>query len=359
MFQTKTKKQWAAIAGFFFLAALFFSADCRKENSIRVFPEEPYPARLSDWRLFLSSPDGPVPSPDLRPYDLINSNFRNYAEVKRFFYIPDGGKMHYLEGRSIILPEGSLLAQTYFFINPKGKRKLMETRLLVRSSNGWTALPYQWNEDGTDAALTPGASRFDVDVRIGSVSRKIEYDMPGQNECNSCHQDGPTISPIAFRAELLNVTSAQGSQLDGWIKSGILTGLDSAKHAPRMSAWNAPQAKVEDRAKAYLEINCAHCHNPGGNAGYTGLHFNFSDRARSGFGLCKIPFSAGRGTGGHPFDIFPGNPARSIVLFRMQSNEPGIMMPQFGRTMVHREGVDLMRQWIASMRMLCPPGGVR
>jgi hypothetical protein len=59
--------------------------------------------------------------------------------------------------------------------------------------------------------------------------------------------------------------------------------------------------------------------------------------------------AAGRGSGGHEFSILPGQPDRSILLHRMLSSEPGVMMPQFGRALIHEDGVALIRQWIASM----------
>jgi hypothetical protein len=33
----------------------------------------------------------------------------------------------------------------------------------------------------------------------------------------------------------------------------------------------------------------------------------------------------------------------------MTSLDPGVMMPELGRRMVHREGVELLREWIAAM----------
>ncbi len=61
------------------------------------------------------------------------------------------------------------------------------------------------------------------------------------------------------------------------------------------------------------------------------------------------PMAAGRGSGGARFAIRPGDPDASILVHRMQSSEPGVMMPQFGRALVHDEGVALVRAWIAAM----------
>jgi len=36
-------------------------------------------------------------------------------------------------------------------------------------------------------------------------------------------------------------------------------------------------------------------------------------------------------------------------LHRMNSTEPAVMMPELGRKMIHKEGVALIRSWIASL----------
>jgi hypothetical protein len=70
-------------------------------------------------------------------------------------------------------------------------------------------------------------------------------------------------------------------------------------------------------------------------------------------GLCKPPVAAGRGTGDHLFDIVPGHPDDSILPFRMATKETGVMMPEQGRDIVHREAVELIRAWIAAMPGSC------
>ena len=70
------------------------------------------------------------------------------------------------------------------------------------------------------------------------------------------------------------------------------------------------------------------------------------------------PVAAGRGTGDHFFDIVPGKPDDSILPYRMLSSEPGVMMPEQGRTTTHREGVALIRDWISAMSGACDAGAI-
>jgi hypothetical protein len=84
-----------------------------------------------------------------------------------------------------------------------------------------------------------------------------------------------------------------------------------------------------------------------------------SQTAPTQYGIFKTPVAAGRGSGGLDFDIVPGAPDKSILLFRITSTDPGIMMPELGKRMIHKEGAELMREWIAAMPPSQPGNGAR
>jgi hypothetical protein len=46
----------------------------------------------------------------------------------------------------------------------------------------------------------------------------------------------------------------------------------------------------------------------------------------------------------------PGHPEQSILVYRMASTEPGVMMPQIGRTLSHKEAVALISDYISSLK---------
>jgi hypothetical protein len=66
-------------------------------------------------------------------------------------------------------------------------------------------------------------------------------------------------------------------------------------------------------------------------------------------GRWKTPVAAGRGSGGRLFDIVPGKPDESILMYRLESTEPGIMMPELGRRLTDAAGVALVREWIGNL----------
>ena len=123
---------------------------------------------------------------------------------------------------------------------------------------------------------------------------------------------------------------------------------------PPVAKWDDPSSgTTTDRARAYLDANCGHCHNDKGSARTTGLWLRLGDRPELELGICKPPVAAGRGSGDLSFDIVPSKPDESILIRRMRSTEPQQMMPEIGRSLVHEEGVAIVAEWIASLPGEC------
>ena len=119
----------------------------------------------------------------------------------------------------------------------------------------------------------------------------------------------------------------------------------------RFSVWNDPSTgSLKERAKTYLDINCAHCHQPQGSAKNSGLDLSYSQTDERKRGVFKPPVAAGKGSGNLRYSIVPGEPKSSILLYRMLSNDPGTMMPEIGRSTVHKEGVALISEYIESLK---------
>jgi uncharacterized repeat protein (TIGR03806 family) len=200
-------------------------------------------------------------------------------------------------------------------------------------------------------------------MAVASSKLQLNKDVvPNVNQCASCHVadvKSRQFQPIGPKARHLNrdysYEGVSTNQLAYLAKIGYLSGVpaDVAKAAPHNANWRDNTQTVDARARAYLDINCAHCHNDKGAANTTALHLNMGAPADLHLGLCKPPVAAGAGTGGRNHDIAPGKPDDSIMLYRLMSAEPGVMMPELGRGSVHKEGVALIREWIAAMKQGC------
>jgi uncharacterized repeat protein (TIGR03806 family) len=319
--------------------------------------------KLSDYKL-LTWGNGQVSyAKDVLPYDINTPLFSDYALKSRAVKLPKGTTVPYDDSGPLQFPVGTIVMKSFSFPAdlraPTNNVKIYETRLLIKDAMGWNGYPYIWNDAQTEATLTPAGGMPTIDF-LGSDGSSLEahYLIPTEGQCKFCHDATGTLDVIGIKARQLNRNFDYGqgaeNQLTHWANAGVLTGAPDPSQAPRLAVWNDPTSgTLDERARAWLESNCAHCHNPTGLARTTGLFLLASVTDMSQLGICKTTIAAGPGTGGFTYDIVPGDPDHSILIFRIESTQPGIMMPQIGRSLVHKEGVELMRQWIASLSGGC------
>jgi uncharacterized repeat protein (TIGR03806 family) len=301
---------------------------------------EGFPRALSDFGFFA---DGArqVPAARVIPYALATPLWSDGAEKLRFIYLPEGTRLE-ADGEGLLqFPVGAAIIKTFAFGEGE-TRRLIETRVLLHRAEGWVALPYRWNAEQTDAALALAGGRVDLDTPAGEA---ISYAIPNKNQCKTCHSKDGQVIPIGPKARNLG-------QL--WLQS--MFSADMLEAIPEVARflpdWNnrdlAPDTPA--LARAYLDVNCAHCHQPGGGASNSGLDLRWEQSDAHAIGIFKRPVAAGRGAGGHEFSIVPGEPDRSILLYRMDSAEGGIAMPELGKASVDKDGVAVVRRWIAEMK---------
>lgn len=319
--------------------------------------------RLSEYRLFTGNPADLRPNDRVLPYDLNSQLFTDYAEKARFVWMPEGVTGVYRDSSVFDLPHGTILVKNFYYPDsvPAGSfpgiRHLVETRLLVHERSGWKGYPYVWDESQTDARLsiTGGEQSVSILGRDGNP-RTIRYLIPNANQCRSCHSIDGQMRPLGIATRHLNkdfhYPEGPENQLLRWVDAGYLDQARSPDNAERMADYHDPASgTVEQRARAMLDINCGHCHSPRGAGGTSGLFLHFHEQNPAALGVMKPPVAAGRGSGGLRYSIVPGKPDESILVYRMLSNEPGIMMPEYGRTIVDEEAVELIHEWIEAMTL--------
>jgi len=372
-------------------AALALVACSRTSQPVHFFAEG-RPSKLSDWQVIYT--DGPnlALNAGVIPYDLNTALFSDYAHKLRTIWMPRGTSAKFSADGSFDFPVGTIISKTFYYPRTKGAARdsiavartydqsadfsdkaqgepglklanvhLVETRILVRREGGWEALPYVWNAAQTEAVLarTGDAKPLEL-VSDDGTKQAFTYVVPNENQCAGCHVvDLKTkqIAPIGTKARHLNreysYAMVRENQLLHWTKLGYLTGITDPASAAKNADWRDVAQPLDARARAYLDINCGHCHNAKGPANTTALDLTIFAADDRYLGICKPPVAAGRGTGDHFFDIVPGNPQDSILPYRMRSSEPGVMMPEQGRTTTHVEGVVLIEQWISATTGRC------
>jgi uncharacterized repeat protein (TIGR03806 family) len=357
-------------------------AGCSKQMpQVTLHPADATPEQLSAWGVVVSDGSTFELQGDVLPYDLNTPLFTDYALKLRTVWLPPGEAAIYSANREFDFPLGTIISKTFYYekaagwtdANRRVKRldrearldedgqlnldafDLVETRLLVRYENGWHAFPYVWNAAQTEAWLEVAGDVKNMTLIGESSDLDFVYVVPDTNQCSGCHAPNHTdadIRPIGIKARHLNRSYDYGevaeNQIEHWRSKNVLTKV--ADEIPTGVRWAEPgDATVDERARAYLDINCAHCHNSAGAADTSGLHLNIEAPVDRFFGICKSPTAVGQGSGDRPYDIYPGKPGDSILLFRMNHTDPAIAMPELGRSTVHLEGVQLMSDWIASL----------
>lgn len=301
------------------------------------------PRVLSDYRFFKDA-SGWQPNDRVVPYQLNMPLFTDYAEKYRFIYVPEGQQAKAGGDGLLDFPVGSALIKSFGY-ERDGKPMLLETRVLLHRADGWLALPYVWNEEQTEAKLKVAGARIPVTFTDPSGrERSINYGVPNKNQCKECHALSGAVTPIGPKAR--NLT--HDGQLASFAQLGLIDQNPQVEY--RVPAWGETSAPLGDRARGYLDVNCAHCHNINGSASNSGLFLTYEEDMPVRIGIHKRPVAAGRGSGSHDFDIAPGDPDGSIMIYRLKSLDPGITMPEVGRSIVHDEGVALLSQWIAEMK---------
>jgi hypothetical protein len=324
------------------------------------------------------------------------------ALKERFIALPNDGKIDFTHNRGWAFPEGAVLVKTFSLERRPGEsasRKRIETRLLTRQQKEWVGYSYAWNESQSEAVLVEAKGR-DEDFAITGSDGKTQnqtWHYPSRTECMVCHSraanfvlglteaqmnkahDYAGISDNQLRVlEHLGVIEAnwwdyerdaiprelakagvKGAEL-ATAKEMMVAGRSQREparaggllprdpeHMRHLVDPRDPAAEIDDRARSYLQANCAHCHvEAGGGNSLMDLEFS---TAREKMRIVDVRPQH------HTFDIedarlvAPGDPHRSVLLHRLGIRAPGYM-PPLATSVVDREAVALLSDWIKAMK---------
>ena len=317
--------------------------------------EEKFPKKLSDFSFFTDD-KAQVPSQGVVPYELISSLFSDYSYKQRWVYIPEGKSATFRKDKVFEFPTGSALIKTFYY--PRDERdltlgkKLMETRLLLKKADGWQAVSYAWNETQDEAFIKKaGKTILNEWIDFEGEVRSVRYRVPNKNQCKECHSYNDEIMPIGPKArnlnKIFNYSDESINQLTKWMKLELINSVEVELNTP--VDWEDASYGLDERVRSYLDINCGHCHSSTGGANSTGLYLDLTEERPTHLGINKKPVATGRGSGGFKYSIDPGNSDESILLHRMISTDPGVMMPESGRSLTHHEAIRMIKDWVDQM----------
>lgn len=361
------KKYYALTLLFTVLTTIIIS--CSKsddEEYIEVSPvrvdltQVPY-AKLSDYHFF----DGPMkdqkPALDVLIYEPASALFTDYAHKKRFVWMPKGTKAVYEgDGKVLNLPVGSALIKNFYYDNvqnvtPVGSTRIIETRIMIRKATGWIFAEYVWNAAQTEAYLDMAGSNTTVEWKDeNNITRVVDsYRIPSDQQCMTCHKYNEQPIPIGIKPQNLNnnftFTSGLKNQLAKWIEVGYLDNNLPSTITSTVD-YNDTSKSLDLRVRSYLDINCAHCHQTNSHCDYRPMRFAFSETTNlANMGVCVDTQDMADFPPALEKIVNPNNINRSMLHYRLNTDNESFRMPLLGRTEIHTEGVALIEQWINSL----------
>lgn len=318
----------------------------------------PYPV-LSDYNFFQGDMADMQPVEGVLPYSVITPLFSDYAKKKRFIWMRSGAQASYVADDKLLnFPDGSVLIKNFYYdgVLPQNTRRIIETRLLYKLDGTWRFAEYVWNPAQTEAVLNMDGSYTDVEwTDENGLARQVNYRIPSSGECFVCHKKDLIIMPIGPKPQNLKMAypfvDGTMDQLTKWMQVGYLaTGVPSEINAT--VRWDDMTESLTDRVRAYVDMNCAHCHSEDSHCDYRPIRFAWSETIDPvNLGVCVPPEEEIASVLTHI--VRPGVTERSVLHHRLAATAENVRMPLLGRTMVHDEGLALITAWIESLETTC------
>ena len=343
------------------------SGNCKTEtinititsNSNVVFNLENMPFQtLSEYQLFEGNLKNLEPGFGVTPYTLNSSLFTDYAKKKRFIWMPNNTKAAYIsDDIPLNFPVGTILIKNFYYDNvlPNNETRIIETRLMIRKNEDWVFANYVWNTEQAEASLDMDGSFVDLEWQDDTEVKSLQYRIPAGPECHTCHKVMEIARPIGPKPRNLNLiynySTGAKNQLEklvdlGYLENSLPNNIDVLPN------YNDTNESLDLRVRAYLDVNCAHCHSEETHCAYRPMRFDFTDtQNNTNIGVCVDPDTDLGLDLGHIVE--PGDARNSVLHFRLSSTEPSYRMPLMGRVTVHTEGVQLIEGWINSLNNDC------
>lgn len=268
------KKTILAILGILLMVIIACNDD-DFDNEVEI-PQFNFPTTLvfedslSAYEIFEGVMSDLKPTDDFQLLELSATLFTDYSHKQRLVKVPEGTQMTRSNEGLLKFPDGTILTKTFYYYTDErdknlGKR-IIETRLLIKELDTWNVATYIWNDSQSNATLE--VNGLDTPVSwINSNGNSIStlYHIPTENECAACHQSNALMTPLGVKLRNLNrLVDRNGTsinQLEHLQSVGVLSDFQLSEVSDIVDYTNT-NASLANRARAYLDLNCAHCHNP-------------------------------------------------------------------------------------------------
>ncbi|MBC7354435.1 MAG: hypothetical protein H5U08_18925, partial [Thermogutta sp.] len=267
--------------------------------------------------------------------------------------------------------------------DPRQWRRL-ETRLLVRSPEGWQGYTYVWNDAQTDAELLDGAKTVQVSAATPTGRDTLSWYFPSRSDCMACHTPAAgfvlglntrqlnrpvirdSISPISVtnanarvsneadhgEPEMRSESGERLNQIALWRALGVFANPPQGSpeqweaYPDWFTASRATAGQRQELVRAYLDANCAMCHVPNGIVNRPDFRYHTPlEKAQ------LIGVNPGQGQVGPQGSkiVRPGSPEASELWHRLRLRGPR-QMPPLASNRADERAVSLVEQWIRDLQ---------
>ena len=296
-----------------------------------VVPE--FRTNLSELNLFSGNLGDLNISSKAFKYELNTELFTDYAHKQRLIALPENTSMLYDGDGLPIFPDNTVIAKTFYYnVDERDLslgRIIIETRVLIKINGVWETGDYKWNAAQNEATLDLDGSIVPVTwIDVDGATNSSNYNIPSNTDCFTCHNIYEDVTPIGPKLRNMNFEVNGVNQLDAFINNQHLSGLSGSSEVSSIVNWEDTSASLEDRARSYFDINCAHCHIEGGNCGNQSILRLAYETSLGDSKIAERSFS---------------------ISIRVSEYSEGFSMPYIGTTMIHPEGVELIREYLDSL----------
>ena len=293
------------------------------------------------------------------PYEPITALFTDYAHKHRFIWMPDSVTAVYKSDSEVLdFPDGTVMIKSFYYdhVQPADETRIIETRLIYKVNGVCEFANYIWNEDQTEATFDLNGTNVDIEwMDDNSVTRSTTYIVPNEANCKTCHKKDNVSIPIGPKPQSLNkVMAYEGgamNQLQKWKEVGYLN-RKAPTDIQTVVDWEDESESLEDRVRAYVDMNCSHCHEDMRHCDYRAPRFAWENTTTpENLGVCVEPDNPPIPQLTHI--VNRGNIPRSVLHYRLNTTEETVRMPLIGRTVIHEEAVQLIEAWIESLDPPC------
>lgn len=336
-----------------------------------------FPQKLSDTNFFQN-----LSSMTANPggiYYNVNLRFwSDYAEKYRWFLINESTKkIGFTENGPWSYPDGMVFVKHFEYptqwesftrdfngqtitdrrpVENSPQRKI-ETRFLVHTTDGGAyGVSYRWENTNTgtqnEAHLaTENGDNFDIEITLDGETITTPWTIPTRDGCIICHNE-PAGYSLSYNTRQLNTSGAIENSTGNFIELlhqyGYLSGYDPNVHQnlPRHTRPDEDAYSLEHRARSYIDVNCAYCHQENGTGNVTGAiwdgraHLNLEST-----NLVNGAVYRGKASPDHKM-LTSGNADYSVLYNRMSGSSNYAQMPPLAKNYVDYEGSELLANWI-------------